>query len=60
MLARAVKCPTRKMINKYCISSEEEDEEKMSLPRYSTFFNNHVKTTALSALRTMLNYQIDT
>ena len=48
------------MINKYCISSEEEDEEKMSLPWYSTFFNNHVKTTALSALRTVRHYQIDT
>ena len=48
------------MINKYYISLEEEYEEKMSLPGYSTFFNNHVKTTALSALQTMLNYQIDT
>ena len=48
------------MINKYFISSEEEGEEKMSLPWYSTLFNNHVKTTALSALRTVLHYQIDT
>ena len=33
-LARAEKFPTRKMINKYCISLEEEDKEKMSLPWY--------------------------
>jgi len=48
------------MINKYCISLEEEDKEKMSLPWYYTFSNNHVTTIALSNLRTVRHYQVDT